>query len=177
MSSGLRRSGNRRASRSVAILVAGLAAAAALALAGIAVAQSFTLKVKKNATVTNMTTHTTKHEKIVTNSKGFAVYWLTGDSKSHPKCTSANKCLQFWPPVTAASAQALTKATGISGKLTAWSHNGMTQAVLRGHPLYTFSADSKKGVATGEGVVAFGGTWHAALPAAAPNNGGLPQGY
>ena len=102
------------------------------------------------------------------NKKGFAVYWLRGDSKSHPECTKANDCFKFWPPVTAKSAKALSKAPGISGKLKSWKRDGFTQAVLGGHPIYTFAPDTKKDDATGEGVVAFGGTWHVvtARPAA-----------
>lgn len=146
--------------KSAVLLVAGIAGAAVLAMAGIALAKSFTLNVAKNATVTNMTAHTTKHEAIVVNAKGFAVYWLTGDSKSHPECTKANQCFSFWPPVTAASAKSLGKASGIKGKLTTWSRNGFVQAVLSGHPLYTFTPDTKRDDATGEGVVGFGGTWH-----------------
>ena len=142
------------------ILVAGVVGLAVLGLAGLAVAKSFTLNVANNATVTNMTSMVTKHENIGVNSKGFAVYWLSGDSKSHPKCTKANHCFSFWPPVTASSAKALSKAPGITGKLTSWKRDGFTQAVLGGHPLYTFAPDTKKHDATGEGIVGFGGTWH-----------------
>jgi predicted lipoprotein with Yx(FWY)xxD motif len=181
MPSRLIREGAGRRRRRAAITATAVAAVAVLALAGLAVAKSFTLKVNKGATVENATTSTTKHEAIITTAKGFAVYYLTGDTKAHPKCTKGNGCFGFWPPVTAASAKALSKAAGISGKLTAWSRDGFTQAVLAGHPLYTYAADSKKGVATGEGVVSFGGTWHAALPAGATKavqgNGGLPQSY
>jgi predicted lipoprotein with Yx(FWY)xxD motif len=144
-----------------ATLIAGAVIVAMLAVAAVAIAKSFTLNVAKNATVTNMSTMVTKHETIAVNGKGRAVYWLTGDSKSHPKCTKANGCFSFWPPVTAASAKALSKAPGISGKLTSWKRNGFTQAVLGGHPLYTFAPDTKKDDATGEGIVGFGGTWHA----------------
>jgi predicted lipoprotein with Yx(FWY)xxD motif len=170
----------RHLRRPAPILVAVLAVVAVLAFAGLALARSFTLEVKKHATVVNMTSHKTTHETIITNSRGFAVYWLTGDSKSHPECTKAKGCFTFWPPVTAASAKRLSKAPGIRGKLTSWSRNGFTQAVLAGHPLYTFAPDKKKGVATGEGIVSFGGTWHVALPSgtkAAGGNRGLPPGY
>jgi predicted lipoprotein with Yx(FWY)xxD motif len=143
----------------VALAVVGFAA-----MTGLAFAKSFTLQVANNATVTNMTTMVTKHEAIVTNSKAFAVYWLSGDSKTHAKCTKANGCFKFWPPVTAASAKSLSKASGIRGKLTSWNRNGFAQAVLGGHPLYTFAPDTKKDDATGEGVVGFGGTWHVAVP-------------
>jgi predicted lipoprotein with Yx(FWY)xxD motif len=166
----------RRRRRSTA-MAASTVAAVVLALAGLAVARSFTLQVKKNATVKSVSSHTTKHEPIITNSRGFAAYTLSGDSKSHPKCTQANSCLSVWPPVTAASAKALTKAPGISGKLTAWTHGGITQAVLNGHPLYTFVGDTKKGVASGEGIASFGGTWHVAVPRGVQGTQGLPQSY
>ena len=150
-----------------ATLVAGAVVIAMLAVAAVAIAKSFTLNVAKNATVTNMTTMVTKHENIAVNGKGFAVYWLTGDSKTHPECTQAKGCFAVWPPVTAASAKALSKAPGISGKLTSWKRNGFTQAVLGGHPLYTFAIDTKKNDATGEGIVHFGGTWHVITAASA----------
>ncbi|HUJ35688.1 MAG TPA: hypothetical protein VLW51_10795 [Solirubrobacteraceae bacterium] len=141
-------------------VVAGAVVVAMLAVAAVAIAKTFTLNVAKNATVTNMTTMVTKHENIAVNGKGFAVYWLSGDSKTHAKCTKANGCFKFWPPVTAASARALSKAPGISGKLKSWSRDGFVQAVLGGHPVYTFAPDTKRHDATGEGVVGFGGTWH-----------------
>jgi len=180
-----------RRRRSAATVIAAAAVAAMLAVAAVAIAKTFTLNVAKNATVTNMTTMVTKHENIAVNGKGFAVYWLSGDSKSHPECVKANGCFKFWPPVTAASAKALKKASGISGKLTSWKRDGFTQALLGGHPIYTFAIDTKKHDATGEGVVAFGGTWHVVTasggqaaaqtgqssPSSNPNPNPNPPGY
>jgi len=192
MAIGLTRAGGRRRRRRpVAMLLAAIAGVAVLAMAGIAIAKSFTLNVAKNATVTNMTTMVTNHEAIGVNGRGFAVYWLSGDSKSHPECTKANGCFSFWPPVTAKSAKALSKAPGIHGKLTSWKRNGFTQAVLGGHPVYTFAPDTKRDDATGEGVVAFGGTWHVVTasggqtsaqtgqsnPSPNPNPNPYPPGY
>ena len=71
---------------------------------GLALAKSLTLGVANNATVTNFNTHASKQETIAVNSPGFAAYWLSGDSKTHPKCTKANGCFQFWLPVTVTSA-------------------------------------------------------------------------
>jgi predicted lipoprotein with Yx(FWY)xxD motif len=190
MLSRLTRDGARRQRRSAATVVAGAAVVAMLAVAAVAIAKTFTVNVAKDATVTNMATMVTKHENIAVNGKGFAVYWLSGDSKSHPECTLAKGCFKFWPPVTAASAKALSKAPGISGKLTSWKRDGFTQAVLGGHPVYTFAPDTKKHDATGEGIVAFGGTWHVVTassgqsPAQAgqqnnpsPSPNPYPQGY
>ena len=150
-------------------LVAQLATAATLAtlgLASAAIAGTFSLQVVKNGTVRNQS-GTVRQARIVTNSRGFAVYELRGDSQRHPECTSANGCFSFWPPVTVSSAKHLTKAHGISGKLGTWRRNGFTQVTLAGHPLYRFAPDTKRGVATGEGVRAFGGTWHVVRAAGA----------
>ena len=145
----------RRTALSLVIAVIGFTTAM---LVGIAIAKSFTLKVEKNAKVTNQT-QVTKRETIATY-HGFAVYTLTGDSKHHPECVKANMCLMFWPPVTVSSAAKPSKAPGIKGKLGVWHRNGFNQVTLNGHPLYTYSADTGNGAATGEGIVAFGGTWH-----------------
>jgi predicted lipoprotein with Yx(FWY)xxD motif len=98
--------------------------------------------------------HTVK-QKILVTSGGRAIYLLTGDSRSHPLCTSAN-CLSSWPAVTGAKKPKL--GAGVHGKLTVWSHKGMRQLVLNGHPLYRFAGDGP-GAANGNGIKSFGGTW------------------
>ena len=133
------------------VVLAGFAVALA---AGIAGARSFTLKLAKNERVG------TKHETVVVNSRGGAIYTLSGDSSAHPKCTSANGCFSFWPPVKVKSARGLSKAPGIKGKLGTWRRNGFLQLTLAGHPLYTYSGDSGRGTANGNGIKTFGGTWH-----------------
>ena len=135
---------------SVAIAVAGFATAA---LVGVAIAKAFTLKIEKNAKVTNQQ-GVTRHKNILT-FHGSAVYLLTGDSKRHPECISST-CVQAWPPVTVSSAKKLSKAPAISGKLGVWHHkvpNRMiNQVTLGGHPLYLFIGDKPNGAATGDGV-------------------------
>jgi Secreted repeat of unknown function len=58
------------------------------------------------------------------------------------------------------SNKGLSKAAGVKGKLGVFKRNGIMQVTLGGNPLYTFSQDHMKNNATGEGVTAFGGTWH-----------------
>lgn len=117
-----------------------------------------------------------KAEPIAVNSKGVTVYTLSGDSVKHLECTKASGCFKFWPPVTVTGKA--TMAAGVKGKLGTFRRNGFTQVTLNGHPLYTFSEDHNKvGVANGNGVVAFGGTWHvvvegSAKAASAPGGGG-----
>jgi predicted lipoprotein with Yx(FWY)xxD motif len=138
---------------------------AAVALAGVAIASSFNLTVAKNGKVTNQKMQT-KTEPIAVNSKGHAVYFLTGDSRNHPQCVKANGCMLIWPPVTVKSANSKPSvAKGIKGKLGVWNRQGpngpIHQLTLGGHPLYMFAPDTQKDHATGEGIVHFGGTWHA----------------
>jgi predicted lipoprotein with Yx(FWY)xxD motif len=151
--------------KSLRIKTAGLTAVAAAGFAtavlvGVAVASTFTLKVDKDAKVVNAKTGAVSHENIAANSKGFAVYTLSGDSKTHPECTKAKGCFKVWPPLTVASGKKPTKAAGIMGKLSTWHRNGFTQVLLSGHPLYMFAFDKQKNVATGQDITSFGGTWH-----------------
>jgi predicted lipoprotein with Yx(FWY)xxD motif len=138
---------------------------AAVSLAAVAIAKTTTLSVAKNGKVTNQQ-KVTKNEPIAV-SKGKAVYLLTGDSKTHSECTMANGCLAIWFPVTVSSAKSKPSAAkGIKGKLGVWNRTGLTggpihQVTLSGHPLYTFLLDKQKNHAVGEGIVHFGGTWHA----------------
>jgi predicted lipoprotein with Yx(FWY)xxD motif len=146
---------NRLSALTLTVVAAGLAA---VLLVGAALATTFTLQVAKQAKVTSATGSTTT-ENIVVNSRGKAVYWLSGDTKSHPKCTKANRCFHFWPPVTV-SMSTPTKASGVSGALSVWHRNGFSQVVLAGHPLYTYAGDSARQEATGQGARGFGGTWY-----------------
>jgi predicted lipoprotein with Yx(FWY)xxD motif len=155
----------RRVSRAAVV-----SAVATIGLVSAALASSFTLAVAKNAKVTDQS-GTVKHESIVTNSRGFAVYWLTGDSARHPECTAANGCFKFWPPVTVSSARKLSKAPGVKGKLGLWHRNGFLQVTLGGHPVYRFAFDKGRAAATGEGIRSFGGTWHVTRPAASTGGG------
>ena len=93
---------------------------------------------------------------VLVDAAGKAVYMLTGDTPSHPKCTSAS-CHSAWPALTT-RAKRLTAGKGVKGRLGVWHHGKISQVTLNGHPLYTFAADSV-GTASGEGIVNFGGTW------------------
>ncbi|MBV9050740.1 MAG: hypothetical protein JOY58_20930, partial [Solirubrobacterales bacterium] len=151
---------SRVSSRRIAFgLTVALAGFIAAAMVAVAIANTFTLSISKNAQVKSANGKTAR-ENVVVNARGFAVYTLSGDSPSHAKCTAANGCFRFWPPVKVASAKSLSKASGVSGKLGVWRRNGLMQVTLGGHPLYTFADDTHRGLATGEGLQSFHGTWH-----------------
>lgn len=169
----LQRTRVRKGLRAIVVLTAGVVGFGVSAVVGIAIAKSLTLHVA-TATVTDTGTGVSKSEPIVVNARGFALYTLSGDSKKHPKCTKKNGCFEFWPPLKVSSAKKLSKQAGIKGKLSVWKRNGFKQVLLAGHPLYMFSGDSKKGVATGQGIKTFGGTW--SVIASSSGGGGANNG-
>jgi predicted lipoprotein with Yx(FWY)xxD motif len=139
---------------SLVIVCASIAVGALSGVAGAATKAGPVLKIESvSVTVKGKTV---KHSVIV-NGAGHAVYLLTGDSSKHTECTSAT-CTGYWPPVTS-SAKRPVVGKDVSGKVAIWRHGGINQVTINGHPLYTYLADSSAAVATGEGVVSFGGTW------------------
>ncbi len=142
--------GARHTLRARATTIAAVAGLALLALTGLALAASKTLYVAKN---------TTLNEKIGVDSKGMTVYALKGETTKHLLCNSKT-CLSVWKPYTVSKHAKLTKASGLKGKLTVLHRGRSWQVVIGGDPLYHFTGDKKTGDAGGNGIKAFGGTWH-----------------
>ena len=110
--------------------------------------------------------------KVLTNAKGFTLYWFVPDTSAKSNCNGV--CASIWPPVKGPA----TAGGGVTGKLgTIKRSDGSTQATYNGHPLYTYVADSAPGQAKGNGINQSGGIWHevtvsAAAPAASSSSGG-----
>ena len=114
---------------------------------------------------------------LLTNAKGFTLYWFVPDTKTASKCYGS--CAKYWPfvhgPVSAGSG-----VTGTLGVIT--RSNGAKQATWDGHPLYTYVGDTSPGMAKGNGLNISGGVWHEialtgkAGPASSPSSGGA-YGY
>jgi predicted lipoprotein with Yx(FWY)xxD motif len=164
--------GARHPRRSAAIVLAGIAGVAVLIVASIAVAKSFTLKVAKNVHVTNTPTKAFRvkavdvHENVAVGPSGRAVYTFQGETTHHIICkktnSSATNCWAFWPPVSPSGSGAVSKQSGIKGKLGTFKNHGVTQLTLNGQPLYYFTPDFKipKNEATGDELKTFGSIWH-----------------
>lgn len=98
-------------------------------------------------------------QKILVDSSGRTLYLFEKDTGGKSLCTGG--CASAWPPLlTKGKVQA---GTGISTSLlgTINRGNGDMQATYNGHPLYTFSGDSRPGQTNGEGLTAFGARWYA----------------
>ena len=103
-------------------------------------------------------------QQVLTTPAGLTLYYLTSDSESAPKCSAA--CLTHWPPLLSTGQLALPSS--VSGTLTAVQNANGNQVAYNGHLLYMFANDKAQGDSKGEGISAFGGTWHAATPGLTP---------
>jgi predicted lipoprotein with Yx(FWY)xxD motif len=115
--------------------------------------------------------------KVLTNAKGFTLYWFVPDTSTKSNCNGS--CATIWPPVKGPA----TAASGVTGKLTTITRSdGSKQAVYNGHPLYTYTGDSGPGQNNGNGLNASGGVWHettvsGAAPAASHSSTSGGTGY
>jgi predicted lipoprotein with Yx(FWY)xxD motif len=110
---------------------------------------------------------------LLTNSKGFTLYWFVPDTSTASKCNGS--CAHYWPPVPG-PASAGSGVTGTLGVIT--RSNGAKQATWNGHPLYTYVGDSSPGTAKGNGLNQSGGVWHEiVLTGKASSSGGGGYGY
>jgi predicted lipoprotein with Yx(FWY)xxD motif len=95
------------------------------------------------------------HVTVLTNAKGFTLYWFTLDTPTTSKCNGA--CARYWPPLKGP----VTAGPGVMGKLgTIKRTDGSTQATYDGHPLYTYIGDTRPGQAAGNNLHLSGGVWH-----------------
>ncbi len=92
---------------------------------------------------------------VVTNAKGFTLYWFAPDTPTKSVCNGG--CASYWPPVLGAQ----KAGPGVTGKLgTIKRADGSTQATYDGHPLYAYIGDSAPGQANGNNIDLNGGYWY-----------------
>jgi predicted lipoprotein with Yx(FWY)xxD motif len=92
---------------------------------------------------------------LLTNAKGFTLYWFAPDTATTSKCSGS--CATYWPPVPGPA----TAGSGVTGTLGVITRSdGTKQATWNGHPLYTYAADTAPGMAKGNKVNASGGLWY-----------------
>ena len=116
---------------------------------------------------------------VLTNAKGFTLYWFVPDTSTKSNCNGS--CATFWPPLKGPA----SAGTGVTGKLgTITRADGSTQATYNGHPIYTYAGDTAPGQNNGNGLNVHGGVWHevtvsgaAAGTSASPSSGGGGYGY
>jgi predicted lipoprotein with Yx(FWY)xxD motif len=103
--------------------------------------------------------------KIVVDSKGFTLYDFHKDRGTTSACYGG--CAKVWPPLTT-EGMPQAKGGAVAAKLgTTKRKDGTTQVTYAGHPLYTYTADTKPGEANGNDFSSYGGQWYALRPSGA----------
>ena len=102
---------------------------------------------------------------VLVDSRGDTLYLFAKDTNGMSACTG--QCATFWPPLIASGKPLAAAGAKASLLGTTKRADGRMQVTYNGHPLYTFTKDTKKGQTNGEGVNAFGAKWYALSPAGA----------
>jgi predicted lipoprotein with Yx(FWY)xxD motif len=131
--------------------------AAALVLLGVAVAGASSPAPAAASTGpgAGLSTSTIGGTTVLTNARGFTVYWFAPDTPAASKCYGS--CAAYWPPVTGTA----TASPGLPGRIgTITRTGGARQLTYDGHPLYTYIGDTAPGQANGNNLNLNGGLWH-----------------
>jgi predicted lipoprotein with Yx(FWY)xxD motif len=98
---------------------------------------------------------------VLTNARGFTLYWFALDTSAKSACNGA--CATLWPPLKGPASAAV--GVSLPGKWgTIKRSDGTIQATYDGHPLYTYKSDTSPGQTKGNGLKLSGGVWHAMTP-------------
>jgi predicted lipoprotein with Yx(FWY)xxD motif len=156
-----------------ATLLVAVAALAAAGVATLAVAKSFTLKVRNNVHDINAAAakfavkNVNTHEAVAVGPSGYPVYTFQGETTHDLICKKTTNpktnCWVFWPPVSVTSSKGNGKQSGIQGTLGTFRNHGALQLTLNAQPLYYFTPDIRGGnkhVANGDWLKTFGSIWH-----------------
>jgi predicted lipoprotein with Yx(FWY)xxD motif len=103
-----------------------------------------------------------KLNNVLVDSEGFTLYDFHKDRGGKSACYGA--CAKSWPPLLTEGAPQPSNGAAAAKLGTARRNDGTMQVTYAGHPLYTFSEDTKPGDAKGNDVDAFGGEWYALTP-------------
>lgn len=97
-------------------------------------------------------------ETVLTDTHGMTLYYFDPDTATTAACTGG--CTQVWPPLLLPAGTPHASAS-LSGTLATVQDANGRQVTYNGHPLYTFSGDTKPGDTNGNGIQ---GKWHVATP-------------
>jgi len=99
---------------------------------------------------------------ILVDSKGFTLYDFHKDKGTKSACYGA--CAGVWPPLTTSGSAQAMKGAEASKLGTTKRSDGTLQVTYAGHPLYTYTADTKPGQARGNDFSSYGAQWYALMP-------------
>ncbi|MGA8747098.1 MAG: hypothetical protein WB507_14705 [Solirubrobacterales bacterium] len=101
---------------------------------------------------------------MLVNEEGRTLYVFAPDKES--KVTCQGECAAIWPPLNLESGQKATALGAVKSKLLGKDSDpeGGEVVTYAGWPLYTYTADTSAGTATGQGVNLNGGYWYVISP-------------
>jgi predicted lipoprotein with Yx(FWY)xxD motif len=111
---------------------------------------------------------------ILTDAKGFALYYLTSDTPASSTCTGG--CAMAWPPLVSATTR--TAPSSLGGRIAVVHTANGAQVSYNGHLLYRYAADTKPGQVNGNDQKGpQGGEWYVATSSlAAAKSQATPKG-
>jgi predicted lipoprotein with Yx(FWY)xxD motif len=146
-----------RLQAALSMLIGGVGVVSLLALALLGVAEAHAGAPRAAPAGTGVTLHSTEigGVAVLTNAKGFTLYWFAPDTATTSKCTGS--CAAYWPPVFGTP----RAGPGVTGRLGIISRpGGGVQATYDGHPLYSYIGDNSPGQANGNNLDLNGGLWY-----------------
>ena len=100
--------------------------------------------------------------RVLVDSKGRTLYAFGHDLKNKSRCSGA--CASNWPPTVAPKKPKVGAGVSKAKLRVIKRAGGARQLSYAGHPLYRLSGDSAAGDTNGQGITAFGGSWHVVAP-------------
>ena len=99
---------------------------------------------------------------VLVDSQGRTLYLFKADHGTKSACSGA--CASAWPPLRVSGKPTVGGGATASKLGTTQRSDGQPQVTYNGHPLYTYTGDSKPGDVNGQGLTAFGAAWFALSP-------------
>jgi predicted lipoprotein with Yx(FWY)xxD motif len=103
-----------------------------------------------------------RYGRMLFDGNGRALYLFTREHGSTSRCYGA--CAKAWPPFLVRRAPAARRGVDADLIGTTRRRDGRRQATYRGHPLYYYVTDRRRGQVTCQDVTEFGGTWLVVSP-------------
>jgi predicted lipoprotein with Yx(FWY)xxD motif len=113
---------------------------------------------------------------VLVDARGRTLYLFAKDKRGRSACYGA--CATYWPPLVSSAKPRAARGVRASLLGVTKRTDGKRQVTYAGHPLYTFSLDTRAGQTSGQGLTDFGGSWNAlAASGRAVKSTGSDGGY
>ena len=101
--------------------------------------------------------------RILVDGRGRSLYLFRKDVRGKSSCYGA--CATYWPPLIVSGKPRAGKGAKASLLGRTKRSDGRWEVTYKGHPLYTYIGDTKRGQTNGEGLDDFGAEWELVSPA------------